>query len=109
MSDVTPTSTVEGLPPGDIRLPDGSYQVVYNVDVIYTNMSAASDFRILRTGTNGHVEKALLQVAKHLERGLYKIVSLNASKHAMHVIISTDKPCNELTYKQGFPWDPKDD
>ena len=43
---------------------------VWKVDVIFININAALDFRLLRTGTNGHAHEAVNQVTKHVARGL---------------------------------------
>lgn len=109
MSVNASVSATEDLPPGFKRLPDGTYQAVYNVDVIFTNVNYGSDFRGIRSGTDKSLQDAILQVAKHISRGLYKVVSLNASEHMLTVIISTELSRDELMYKNGFPWDMEDD
>lgn len=85
------------------------YVAVYKVDIIFININHDSDFRIIRTGTNDTVHKALIQVTKHIARGLYSIVSLNASNHSCVVVMSTDKSREELIWKNGFPWDTERD
>ncbi len=77
--------------------------------MIYININAGSDFTMLRTGTNESIDHAVLQVAKHVARGLYRIVSLNASDYSCVVVMSTQKPKDELMWKNGFPWDREDD
>ncbi|KAL4728708.1 hypothetical protein ACLX1H_003107 [Fusarium chlamydosporum] len=56
--------------------PDG-FPSVWRVDVIYININSDSGFRIIRTGTNEHIHQAVIQVTKHIARGLYDIVSMN--------------------------------
>jgi hypothetical protein len=109
MSTVGSVSATEGVPPGFKRLPDGSYQAIDNVDVIFTNINYGSDFRGIRSGTDKSIEDAILQIAKHISRGLYKVVSLNASEHMLAVIISTELSRDELMFKNGFPWDREND
>lgn len=75
------------------------------VDVIYLNINAGSDFRIFRTGTQGSVHTVIAQVAKHLENGLYRVVSLNASENSCVVVLSTERSREDLLWKNGFPWD----
>ncbi|RBR07244.1 uncharacterized protein FIESC28_10743 [Fusarium coffeatum] len=82
---------------------------IWKVDVIFININAASDFRFLRTGTNGHVHEAVNQVIKHVARGLYRIVSMNVSEYCCHVVMATEKQRDELMWKNGFPWDRDDD
>jgi hypothetical protein len=79
------------------------------VDVIYLNINTGSDFRTLRTGTDKTVHEAIVQVSKHIQRGLYELVSLNASKHSCVVVISTEKARSDLVFKHGFPWDIPED
>ena len=86
----------------------GSSIAVNKVDVWYTNVSANSDFRMLHSGTNESIDHAVTQVT-HIARGLYRLVSLNASEYSCVVVMSTDKPRDELMWKNGFPWDCDDD
>lgn len=109
MSVVASESPTEDVPPGFNQLPDGTYQATYSVDVIFTNINHGSDFRSIRSGTDKSIQDAILQVAKHISRGLYKVVSLNASEHMLAVIISTDLSRDDLMFKNGFPWDREDD
>ena len=83
----------------------GGFIDIPKVDVLFININTDSDFRILHTGTNENLQHALTQVTKHVARGLYRVVSLNASEYACHVVISTGKPREELMWKNGFPWD----
>lgn len=82
---------------------------ISKVDVIFINTNGDSDFRMLRTGTNEDIDYAVRQVAKHMARGLYRIVSLNASAYSCVVAMSTEKQRSELLWKNGFPWDREDD
>lgn len=81
------------------------YISVHKVDVIFVNINYESNFRITRTGTHDSVKEVIVQVTEHLLRGLYSRVSLNASDHSCVVVMSTDKPQEEFTWKNGFPWD----
>jgi hypothetical protein len=78
---------------------------VSKVDVFFININTASDFTMLRTGTNENVQHALNHVMKHVARGLYRIVSLNASEYSCVVVMSTQKSRGKLMWKGGFPWD----
>jgi len=93
--------------PGPI--PTSSYIDICKVDVIYVNINAASDFTLLRTGTNELIQHAVIQVTKHLARGLYRIISMNVSEYSCVVVMSTEKPRSELMWKNGFPWDNETD
>ncbi|KAI1846008.1 hypothetical protein JX265_000933 [Neoarthrinium moseri] len=94
-----PGSSHEG--PGNID--------ISKVDVIFININGASDFNILRTGTNKDIHHAVLQVAKHVARGLYRLVSLNASEYSCVVVMATEKQRDMLMWKNGFPWDTEED
>lgn len=84
------------------------FMAARRVDVIFSNINAASDFTVIRDGTDEPVHHALMQVTKHVARGLYRIVSLQLSEHSCVVVLSTDKSYAELESK-GFPWDRADD
>ncbi|KAF7533427.1 hypothetical protein G7054_g7094 [Neopestalotiopsis clavispora] len=94
---------------GPVEAPSGGYIDVSKVDVIYINISGASDFNTLRTGTNKDIHHAVLQVTKHISRGLYRLVSLNASAYSCVVVMEALKSRDELMWKNGFPWDREDD
>ncbi|KAK1702626.1 uncharacterized protein BDZ83DRAFT_714445 [Colletotrichum acutatum] len=80
------------------------YINISKVDIVFVNMNGDSNFRILRTGTNEHVHHVVTQVTKHVARGLYHLISLNATEHSCVVVISTGKKRSELSGR-GFPWD----
>jgi pectin methylesterase-like acyl-CoA thioesterase len=77
------------------------YWPVPNVDVIYHNMHAASDFRTIRAALNGTVEEELIRAANHVKNGCFKIVSISASKNSFVVVCSTPLSSEELMEK-GF-------
>ncbi|KAF5565575.1 hypothetical protein FNAPI_1619 [Fusarium napiforme] len=93
----------------DPNQPSSGFMDVKKVDVIFININAASNFRLLRTGTNESIGCAITQVTKHVARGLYQIVSMNASEYSCVVVLSTEKSRDELLGKNGFPWDNEDD
>ncbi|KAL7894912.1 hypothetical protein HDV63DRAFT_396535 [Trichoderma sp. SZMC 28014] len=72
-----------------------------NVDIIYHNMHAASDFRTVRRGSNGTVEEELINAAHYVKNGCFKIVSISASKNSFVVVCSTPLSSEELEEK-GF-------
>lgn len=63
---------------------------------------------MVRTGTNKDIHYAVLQVTKHIARGLYRLVSLNASEYSCVVVMAANKSRDELMWKNGFPWDNPD-
>lgn len=89
--------------------PPSGYLGVRKVDVFFININTASDFTMIRTGTNENFQHALTQTIKHVARGLYRIVSLSASEYSCVVVMSTEKSRDELMWKNGFPWDRDDD
>lgn len=72
-----------------------------NVDIIYHNMHAASDFRTLRAAGNGTVEEELIKAADYVKNGCFKIVSISASKNSFVVVCSTPLSSKEL-HAKGF-------
>lgn len=78
---------------------------VEKLDLIFININANSDVGVIRMSADKSVGDAVMQVADHVAKGLYTIVSLNASKHSCVVVISTEKQEDELLWKNGFPWE----
>ncbi|KIN03015.1 hypothetical protein OIDMADRAFT_144122 [Oidiodendron maius Zn] len=72
-----------------------------NVDIIYHNMHAASDFRTIREVGAGTVEEELVKAASYVKNGCFKIVSLSASKNSFVLVCSTPLSSKELNEK-GF-------
>lgn len=96
--------------PGSIpEAGSGTHSQVDKVEVIYVNLDDRSSFRLLQTGTNEPVQHAITQVMKHVARGLYRIISLQASQYSCIVVMKTEKSRDELMWKNGFPWDRVDD
>ncbi|QPC77960.1 hypothetical protein HYE68_008712 [Fusarium pseudograminearum] len=93
----------------DPNKPESGFLCVNKVDVFFVNINGASDFRLLRTGTNESIDYAIKQVTKHIARGLYRVISLNISEYSCVVVFSTEKSREELMWKNGFPWDSKRD
>ncbi|KAI7765751.1 hypothetical protein LZL87_000864 [Fusarium oxysporum] len=75
-----------------------SFIDIPKVDVIFININANSDFRLLRTSTNENIDHAVLQVT-HIARGLYSCT----------VAIFANKLRDELLWKNRFPWDHEGD
>lgn len=89
---------------GPISTENGQFVLHPKVDVIFMNINLNSDVRIIRTGTNGSVHEALLAVAKHVEKGLYKIVSLQMSEYSCVVVMETQLMDAELVKDENqFP------
>ncbi|KAK1543521.1 hypothetical protein CPAR01_04154 [Colletotrichum paranaense] len=63
----------------------------FNVDFINTNTIGDSDFHNLRIGAEGHVHHVFTQVTKHLARGIYHSISLNATEHSCVVVYINKK------------------
>ena len=81
-------------PPAFIETPE--------VDIIYFNIWADSDFRGLRAGSNGPIEDVLVGLARNIEKGCFKrVLSVSASKHSLVVVVSTKLSHDELKEK-GF-------
>jgi hypothetical protein len=77
------------------------YPSTPNVDIIYHNMHAVSDFRTLRAAGDGTVEEELIKAANYVKNGCFKIVSISASKNSFVVVCSTPLSSEELKEK-GF-------
>jgi len=66
------------------------------IDCIWHNMYVHSDFITFRKQSSLSVDRVLLEVAKHVEDGLYSIISISASKHSFVVVCGTKKTMAEL-------------
>lgn len=77
------------------------YHSAPNIDIIYHNMHAASDFRTSRGASDSTVEEELIRAADYVKNGCFKIVSISASKHSFVVVCSTPLSSKELKEK-GF-------
>ncbi|EXK49885.1 hypothetical protein RAB80_002118 [Fusarium oxysporum f. sp. vasinfectum] len=102
---VDPSTNPASWPPG--QAPEFG-TAIYRVDVTYINLNGDSDFRTLRTGTNRHIHHAVIQVTKHIARGLYRILSMNVGEYQCVVVMETEKSTDDLM-SHGFPWDRDDD
>jgi hypothetical protein len=67
-----------------------------SVDVIWINMDSRSNFRIIRSSFPGPMDKVFLQIADHVRRGLYLLVSVSASAYSFAVICKTEKTQGEI-------------
>lgn len=60
-------------------------------------MYCESDFITIRKWcATKDVDWVLLQVARHVEQGLYRITSISASKHSFVVVCDTEKQLKDL-------------
>ncbi|KAL0933447.1 uncharacterized protein CTRU02_212410 [Colletotrichum truncatum] len=82
---------------------------ISKVDVLFVNINGATDFNMLRTGTNESLDQVLKQVTRHVNRGLYRIVNLSMTEFSCVVVLFTEKSRSDLVWKNGFPWDQKQD
>ncbi|EWG35819.1 hypothetical protein FVEG_14565 [Fusarium verticillioides 7600] len=101
---VDPSTNPASWPPG--QAPEFG-TAIYRVDVTYINLNGDSDFRSLRTGTNEHIHHAVIQVTKHIARGLYRIVSMSVGEYQCTVVMETERSTDDLM-ANGFPWDRED-
>ncbi len=75
-----------------VKIWDQSYEVK-GMDVQWHNVYRGpnSDFSILRKWFDKDVDWMLLKAASHIEMGLYRIVSISASKHSFVVVCICEK------------------
>lgn len=75
---------------------NGQFIFKPKLEVICININLNSGVRTISTGTNGSVHDALVAVAKHVEKRLHKIVSLQMSEYSCVVVMSTELSDGEL-------------
>ena len=87
----------------DIQLPklhvmNRYYFEIHGVDVIWHNVYAGekSDFSTFRQQRDEDINSLLQMVGRHLVRGLYSIVSLNASKHSLTITCICERMLDEV-------------
>lgn len=73
------------------------------LDVIYINLNAASDFIMSHGNSSGTLEEELATIHQHVQDGCYKIVSINGSEHSCVLVMSTELSKAQLREK-GFPF-----
>ncbi|KAK5991542.1 hypothetical protein PT974_09826 [Cladobotryum mycophilum] len=70
---------------------------IRGVDCIWHNMYADSTFKTFRwTPGSVDIDTMIIKVARHVEQGLYSIISLNASKHSLTVFCVCEKNWEDL-------------
>lgn len=73
------------------------------LDVVYINLNASSDWLMSRANGSGTIEEELELIHQHVQDGCYKIVSLNASERSCVLVMSTELSKAQLREK-GFPF-----
>ena len=61
-----------------------------SIDVIWHNMNSASSFRNVRGPKHTTMDKLFVAVAKHVEEGLYTLISVNATAYAFVIVCASD-------------------
>lgn len=101
LGSVQTTGQASTDPPASPPLPiveiyDGVHDV-RGVDCIWHNMNANSTFTTFRwIPGDVDIDTMLVRVARHVQQGLYSIVSLNASKHALTVVCICERDREEF-------------
>lgn len=82
---------------------------IYRIDVWFINVDTSSSFQVVRIGHDGTTHDVLNQVAKHVARGLYRLINLTITECQCMVTFSTQMSREDLMWKNGFPWDAEED
>lgn len=77
---------------------NGYHFDIYGVDMIWHNMYRGpdSDFDGFRVQYDCTIEQAVQMVAQHVAQGLYGIISMTATKHALTVICACEKNMKDM-------------
>ena len=68
-----------------------------DLDIIWHNMDAQSDFKLRRQQDVGPIEKILVQFGKVVASGIFdQVISVNASKYCFHVVFASDASSEEI-------------
>jgi hypothetical protein len=93
-------------PPDDEERPPKFWAPPPDVDVFIIKINVASNFGIRRHALNNvTVHNAIFSVAKHIRKGLYRLVSLNASERSCVMVISTTFQNDDPTWKEKYKGD----
>ncbi|KAL2204729.1 hypothetical protein CC79DRAFT_919160 [Sarocladium strictum] len=85
-------------PKKTIYIPSTSVDIV-GFDCLWHNMDCRSDFTVFRTWYYCEMDKFFSLVADRVRRGVFSVISLNATKHAVHIVFATQKNTDELIEK----------
>ena len=68
------------------------------MDAIWHNQyrGTDSDFKVLRSQYDYDINAVILMVARHVEQGLYDIISMNATPHMLVVVCGCQKTRNQM-------------
>ena len=82
---------------------DDSYQI-YGVDAIWHNQYRRpdSDFIGMRKQFDSDINQLLLRVAKHIEMGLYSVITMRVSPHSLTVVCGCERMQKDMP---GDMWD----
>lgn len=72
---------------------------IVGFDCIWHNMDCRSDFTVFRTWFYCEMDKFFSLVADRVRRGVFRVISLNATKHAVVITFATEKSREELLEK----------
>jgi hypothetical protein len=67
-----------------------------SIDVIWHNMTATSNFKTMRASHQTTLDKLFVQIAKHVEEGLYRLISVSASAYSFVIICESDLTLDEF-------------
>ena len=67
-----------------------------SIDVIWHNMTATSNFKTMRASHQTTLDKLFVQIAKHVEEGLYRLISVSASAYSFVIICESDLTLEEF-------------
>jgi hypothetical protein len=89
-TDTSPSMT--NKPRHHVQSIDDSYSI-YGVDAIWHNQYRGpnSDFVGMRKQFDCDINQLLLQVSKHIESGLYTVITMSASPHSLTVVCGCER------------------
>jgi hypothetical protein len=61
-----------------------------SIDFIWHNMNASAGARTVRGAKHTTIDRLFVTVARHVEQGLYTLISVNATEYAMVVVCSSE-------------------
>jgi hypothetical protein len=72
----------------------------FDVDIIWQNLYAESDFSVYRKQSTGPVERILVDLAKVIEAGVMEqVISVCATKHTVSITVACTKQWEDVKDK----------
>jgi hypothetical protein len=67
-----------------------------SIDAVWINLDSSADWKSVGAPLHCPIDKALCEVGKHIQNGVYSIISLNASAYSLTVVCKSGAESEEF-------------